>query len=117
MLRNHFKYYGLLLAALLAGTGQARAADGDKRGDANGDGAVNMTDVTMVVNKFHGIADPTCPLNADANGDGVINMTDVTIIVNIFHYGTIDADSTIHDWQDGGTVDNLQPTSDEEGGD
>lgn len=105
----------LLLAMLTVGVGQARAADGDKKGDANGDGVVNMTDVAVVIDKYHNTAEPTCPLNADANGDGVINMTDVAVIVNIFHYGSVDADTTISGWTEGSTTGDLVTTDAEVG--
>ena len=77
------KHLFLLLALFLASAGQAIADDGDKKGDANGDGEVNMTDVAVVVNKFHGSAEPSCPLNADANGDGVISIDDVSMLLYI----------------------------------
>ena len=109
------KHLFLLLALFLASAGQAIADDGDKKGDANGDGEVNMTDVAVVVNKFHGSAEPSCPLNADANGDGVINMTDVAVIVNIYHHGAVDASTTITGWTEGNTTGDLQSTSAEVG--
>ena len=98
-----------LLLAVLAGVGQARADDGNKKGDANGDEVVNMTDVTVVVNKFHEASNPLCPLNTDANGDGVVNMTDASIIVNLFHYGSVDGQGTISGWTEGNSGDELQP--------
>ncbi len=51
-------------------------------GDINGDGVVNVTDATALVNKVLGTAtydDTLC----DLNGDGVVNVTDVTYLVNI----------------------------------
>lgn len=89
-----------MLAAFLAGTGQAFAAD-RLLGDANGDGVVNMTDVSIVINKYHNIAEPDYPQNADANGDGVINMTDVSIIINLYHYGKVSGQGTANDWEEG----------------
>jgi hypothetical protein len=47
-------------------------------GDANGDGNVNMQDVTYTELIILGYFDPTP--GADANGDGSINMGDVTTI-------------------------------------
>jgi hypothetical protein len=47
-------------------------------GDANGDGLVNMGDVTKVELIILGLADSTA--GADANGDGQVNMGDVTKI-------------------------------------
>ena len=59
-------------------------ASGILLGDANGDGEVNITDVTVVVNyvltKEASLINLT---NADANQDGDVNITDVTNIVNI----------------------------------
>ena len=50
-------------------------------GDANGDGVVNMADVTKVQRIILGLDPPT--IGADANMDGVINMGDVTKIMMI----------------------------------
>ncbi len=52
-----------------------------KPGDANGDGVVNMADVTKVQRIILGLDPPT--IGADANLDGVINMGDVTKIMMI----------------------------------
>jgi hypothetical protein len=51
------------------------------RGDASGDGTVNMGDVTKVERIILGLEAPTA--GADANGDGSINMGDVTSIERI----------------------------------
>ena len=53
-------------------------------GDVNGDGQVNITDVTMLINAlmsedFSNIVTD----NADLNGDGSINITDVTTLINM----------------------------------
>lgn len=53
-------------------------------GDANGDGIVNVSDVTAMINHILGKT-PT-PFNvsaADVNGDNIINVTDVTGAINI----------------------------------
>ncbi len=50
-------------------------------GDANGDGVVDMLDVTKVERIILGLDDPTP--GADANQDGVIDMLDVTKIERI----------------------------------
>ena len=51
------------------------------RGDANGDGVVNMGDAVKVMRIILGL-DPVTP-GADANGDGLVNMGDVTKIQRI----------------------------------
>ena len=54
----------------------------DTVGDVNGDGKVNVSDVTALVNMILG----TIPKNeavADINGDGKVNVSDVTALVNL----------------------------------
>ena len=51
-------------------------------GDVNGDGVVNVTDATIMINMILGTVTPDTTV-ADLNGDGVINVTDVTALVNI----------------------------------
>ena len=51
-------------------------------GDVNGDGVVNVSDVTSLVNKILG--DPTySDTVCDVNADGVVNVSDVTTLVNL----------------------------------
>ena len=58
--------------------------DGSLKGDADGSGLINMTDVTTVINYI--LTKPVTKfvfVNADVNEDGKINMTDVTGIISI----------------------------------
>ncbi|MCQ2290288.1 MAG: dockerin type I repeat-containing protein [Muribaculaceae bacterium] len=51
-------------------------------GDIDGNGEVNVSDVTALINKILGSAsfsDAVC----DVNGDGVVNVSDVTALINI----------------------------------
>ena len=51
-------------------------------GDINGDGEVNVSDVTALINKILGsniYSNAVC----DINGDGVINVSDVTALINM----------------------------------
>ncbi|MDO4510801.1 MAG: M6 family metalloprotease domain-containing protein [Bacteroidales bacterium] len=51
-------------------------------GDVNGDGEVNVSDVTALINKILGTAvydDAVC----DINGDGQVNVSDVTALINM----------------------------------
>ena len=53
-------------------------------GDANGDGLVNITDVSIAVEYVLSGADDFIVLeNADVNEDGDVNITDVSLIVDI----------------------------------
>lgn len=51
-------------------------------GDINGDGKVNVSDVTELVNQALNVTTPN-PKVSDLNGDGLINVSDVTKLVNI----------------------------------
>lgn len=53
-----------------------------KLGDLNGDGAIDVSDVTALINKILGTVD--LPLErCDLNGDGEVNVTDVTTLINM----------------------------------
>lgn len=51
-------------------------------GDVSGDGRVNVTDVTTLVNMILEVI-PKDELRADINGDDRVNVSDVTTLVNI----------------------------------
>ena len=51
-------------------------------GDVDGNGAVNVSDVTALVNMILGVIEKD-DARADVNGDGVVNVSDVTALVNI----------------------------------
>ncbi len=51
-------------------------------GDVNGDGKVNVTDVTTLVNMILGVI-PKDMERGNINGDDKINVTDVTALINI----------------------------------
>ena len=52
------------------------------RGDVNGDGKVNVSDVTALINMILGIT-PMNQARGDVNGDGKVNVSDVTALINI----------------------------------
>lgn len=55
-------------------------------GDANGDGAVNIADVTAIINYLNDNAPETFDSrNADVNGDKSVNIADVTGIINMIN--------------------------------
>ena len=52
------------------------------RGDVNGDGRINVSDVSELINMILGLT----PVNqelADINDDGRVNVSDVTALINI----------------------------------
>lgn len=51
-------------------------------GDVNGDGIVNVSDVTTLINMILGLIDKN-EQTADVNGNGNVNVSDVTALINI----------------------------------
>ena len=51
-------------------------------GDINGDGEINVSDVTALINKILGASDYSNEV-CDINGDGEINVSDVTALINM----------------------------------
>lgn len=116
MRKTIYKHLFLLLAIILAGTGQAYADD-YILGDANNSNEVEIGDIVAVTNYIHN----NTPANfnallANVNGDDEINIADVVGITNIIHYKTINANSTIEDWTEGNTGEELetQPLGEDE---
>jgi len=54
-------------------------------GDANGDGEINILDVTVILNEILEIS--SAPGNGDCNEDGNVNILDVTCVLNIILQG------------------------------
>ena len=62
---------------LWASLGARLEADSFVRGDPNGDGSINMTDVISTLNfLFLGGSTPGCLDAADADNNGVVQLTD-----------------------------------------
>lgn len=58
------------------------------KGDANGDGDVNISDVVLLVNKVLGASSSVfIAANCDMNSDGDINVSDVSILINLILEG------------------------------
>ena len=52
------------------------------RGDVNGDGKVNVSDVSALINMILGVT-AMDQARADVNGDGRVNVSDVAALINI----------------------------------
>lgn len=58
------------------------------RGDANGDGVINVADIVYLVNFLYRGGDPPVPMEAgDANCDAIVNVADVVYLVNYLYRG------------------------------
>lgn len=56
--------------------------------DANGDGEINLLDITRVIWCLYIIVDPPCDLSDwDLNDDGTVNILDITYLVNYLYKG------------------------------
>jgi hypothetical protein len=63
-------------------------AAGIKRGDANGDGIVNVGDIVYLVSYLYkGGPEPTPMEAGDANRDGIINVGDIVYLVSYLYKG------------------------------
>ena len=59
-----------------------------RRGDADGDGTINITDGIFLLNHlFLGGAEPPCPDAADANDQGALNITSAVYVLNYLFLG------------------------------
>jgi hypothetical protein len=53
-------------------------------GDLNGDGEINITDVTLLINYLlSGVAEDQAVDAADVNGDGSVNISDVVYLISL----------------------------------
>ncbi|UCB53299.1 MAG: VCBS repeat-containing protein [Candidatus Zixiibacteriota bacterium] len=58
------------------------------RGDANGDGEINVGDVVYIINFLYRGEDPPIPMEtADANCDGIVDIGDVVYLLNYLYRG------------------------------
>lgn len=57
-----------------------------RKGDSNGDGVINIADVTAIINYINGTTSGAFnETAADANSDGSINIADVTAVINMIN--------------------------------
>lgn len=56
--------------------------EANEDGDVNGDGRINVSDVTTLVNMILSVISMDESV-ADINGDGNVNVSDITTLINI----------------------------------
>ena len=59
------------------------------KGDVDGDGRVNIGDVTALINYLLSGNDSINPDAADTDTDGRVNISDVTALINMLLSGTV----------------------------
>ena len=60
---------------------QLQIVDGALQGDLDGDGAVNILDIVILVNMILGVE--SISGSADLNGDGTVNILDVVVLIGL----------------------------------
>ena len=59
-----------------------------RRGDSNGDGVINGSEIVFLLNYLYRGGDEPCPIEAgDANCDGVVNGSDIVYLLNYLYRG------------------------------
>ena len=73
------------------------------RGDANGDGRVDVSDVVFgVLYLFRGGSEPKCLDAVDADDSGVLDVSDAVTLLHFLFLGgrSLPAPGTVHPWFD-----------------
>ncbi|MDE0485197.1 MAG: ABC transporter substrate-binding protein [Candidatus Poribacteria bacterium] len=71
------------------------AQDGTIPGDVNGDGVVNILDLTYVASHFGKNVDPAQTPNPDVNGDSIVNILDLVIVASMIGDSTSEISTLI----------------------
>ena len=71
------------------------AQDGTIPGDVNGDGVVNILDLTYVASHFGRNVDPAQTPNPDVNGDSFVNILDLVIVASMIGDSTSEISTLI----------------------
>ncbi len=71
------------------------AQNGTVTGDVNGDGVVNIQDLTYVASHFGKSVDQAQTPNPDVNGDGIVNILDLVIVASMIGDSTSEMSTLI----------------------
>jgi hypothetical protein len=81
-MRRKYQFFFLPLLLVLLSFFPLQAAADQQRGDANGDGKVNITDVTVLIDYLLGGA--TINLDAaDVNNNATVTIADLTALLDL----------------------------------
>lgn len=81
-LNNIAENNGIITFGVVNGDG-TEPVHGFSVGDVNHDGAVNIADVTRLIDYLLGIQNVECTVCADVKADGAINIADVTSLIDL----------------------------------
>ena len=100
----------LSISLLLLISSTAHAAN--IKGDVNGDGVVNILDLTLVASHFGESVDASEAPNPDINGDGIVDIRDLVLVAGRF--GQSESDNTLIFGRGGDSI-TLDPANIEDG--
>ncbi len=100
----------LSISLLLLISSTAHAANIE--GDVNGDGVVNILDLTLVASHFGESVDASEEPNPDINGDGIVDIRDLVLVAGRF--GQSESDNTLIFGRGGDSI-TLDPANIEDG--
>ena len=98
----------LLLLFLMSITAQAANIEGD----VNGDGVVDILDLTLVASHFSESVDRSEEPNPDINGDGIVDIRDLVLVAS--NFGQSESDNTLIFGRGGDSI-TLDPANIEDG--
>ena len=87
-MRRNYRFFLLPLLVAVMALLPLQSHAGPLRGDANGDGKVNIADVTELINLLLSGNGEVGNGVVDVNADGVLNISDVTALINHLLSGT-----------------------------
>ena len=100
----------LSLSLLFLMSSTAHAAN--IQGDVNGDGVVNILDLTLVASHFGESVDASEEPNPDINGDGIVNIQDLVLVTS--NFGQSESNNTLIFGRGGDSI-TLDPAHIEDG--
>ncbi|MGN0612336.1 MAG: dockerin type I domain-containing protein [Porcipelethomonas sp.] len=83
-------------------------AESSVRGDANGDGQMNIRDAANIAKAISQSSTGSLPETADFNGDGTVNVRDAASIANTMSIRIYLTDTAFYDVNDDGKIDMIE---------